>query len=101
MEVAPSSIWVWPRGGYKWGTWLHQQDLWPLLLCSSQVLESGVLDTLSVEERKRQEVRPLGVPRHGVGHTVHWELETQDTLSSPTLMATSWARYLGADDRAP
>lgn len=43
-------------------------------LCSPQVLESGVLDTLSVEERKRQEVSPLGVPRHGVGHTVPWEL---------------------------
>lgn len=43
-------------------TWLQLQDCDPYVapgLCFPQVLESGVLDTLSMEERKRQEVRPL------------------------------------------
>lgn len=44
-----------------------------------QVVESGILDRLPAEERKRQEVRGLGAggrgpvlcPRLGMGHTTH------------------------------
>lgn len=65
------------------GTWATHLRVRQLLPVPSQVVESGILDKLSTEERKRQEVRPPSAPGRDECHAMPPPPPPPATAASP------------------